>query len=276
MVKTIVLGALVLALGVGVAFFYGCGPRAEVAANKVIAQLDKVLGNLEVKRTKIKQNREKIVKKLANSRDKRVGAEVRLELFEKKKAASEAKLEKTKQDLQKLKGIIEEAKASESGTVTRNGKDFTTEDIAASVVKLTQQYKLDEANVKNLQVSIDALSRSVTVLKTQEKSATDLMINLDNKIAEIDNKKIAVDAVRQASVLSGDDASISDDINALNKEIEDMFVEVESALRVEEEKINAMQAETDAVDELLAEPTDLGGLMDDIDALLGDSNGNGE
>ena len=124
--------------------------------------------------------------------------------------------------------------------------------------------------------SINALKGSVDFLKTQEKTANDLMSQLDTKIAEIDNKKIAVDAVRQATVLTGEEGSVNDKIEALNKEIDEMFVDVETALKVEEAKLTEMQTETSTADELLAEPTDLNATMAELDAILGtgDEGGN--
>ena len=121
-----------------------------------------------------------------------------------------------------------------------------------------------------------AATPNLDFLKTQEKTANDLMSQLDTKIAEIDNKKIAVDAVRQATVLTGEEGSVNDKIEALNKEIDEMFVDVETALKVEEAKLTEMQTETSTADELLAEPTDLNATMAELDAILGtgDEGGN--
>ena len=95
------------------------------------------------------------------------------------------------------------------------------------------------------------------------------MDKLEGKIGEIDSKKVAIDAVRHATSVAGEDKSVSDRINALNKEIDEMFIDVETAMRVEESKLSELQSQTSSADELLAEPEDLNSTMAEIDALLG-------
>ncbi len=270
MVRIIILGALVLALIVGTVI--GCGPRAGVAADKMIAQLDKVLGELDVKRKSIEQNQKKIQSEMRTLRDKRIGTEVRLEQLEKKKAASEDELAKSKANLKRLRDLIEEVQTS--GSIEKNGKTYTAEDLQKIAGETTRKYTSAEANVTNLQTSIEALTRSVNFLKTQESTSKELMDKLEGKISEIDSKKVAIDAVRHASSVAGDDKSVSDRINALNKEIDEMFIDVETAMRVEESKLTELQSQTSSADELLAEPQDLNATMAEIDALLGKDGAN--
>lgn len=272
MVRIIILGALILALIVGT--FYGCGPRGEVAKDKVLAQIDKVLGELDVKRKSIEQNHRKLQRELLVLRDKRIGTEVRLEQLEKKKELSQTQLDRTKSQLAKLRELAVEVQSS--GSIERNGKTYDAEDLQKSARELTTRYKSAEANSGNLQTSIDALSRSVNFLKDQESTSKELMDKLDAKISEIDSKKIAIDAVRHATSVAGDDKSVSDRINTLNKEIDEMFIDVETAMRVEESKLSDLQSQTSSADELLAEPQDLNATMAEIDALLGNSGGNGQ
>jgi hypothetical protein len=73
----------------------------------------------------------------------------------------------------------------------------------------------------------------------------------------------------------GNDTSINDKINSLSKEIDNMFVDVETAMRVEEAKLNELQNQTMSADELLTETgSDLDATMSEIDAILGKSGGN--
>ena len=101
MFRMIILGALVLALIAGT--IIGCGPRAELAADKVIAQIDKVLGELDVKRKTIEVNHRKIQTEMLTLRDKRIGTEVRLEQLMKKKELSQKELGKTTKKMKQLR-----------------------------------------------------------------------------------------------------------------------------------------------------------------------------
>jgi hypothetical protein len=73
----------------------------------------------------------------------------------------------------------------------------------------------------------------------------------------------------------GNDTSINDKINELTKQIDGMFVDVETAMRVEEQKLTDLQNQTSTVDDLLTETgSDLDATMSEIDAILGKSGGN--
>ena len=54
-----------------------------------------------------------------------------------------------------------------------------------------------------------------------------------------------------------------------------MFVDVETAMRVEEQKLTDLQNQTSTVDDLLTETgSDLDATMSEIDAILGKNGGN--
>jgi biopolymer transport protein ExbD len=97
---------------------------------------------------------------------------------------------------------------------------------------------------------------------------------LDLKISEIKDKRVAVDAVKTAKALGHNDSSLTDKITSLSKEIDDMFVGVETTMRVEEEKLKDLQSQTISADELLTETgSDLDATMGEIDAILGKGGG---
>ena len=61
----------------------------------------------------------------------------------------------------------------------------------------------------------------------------------------------------------------------MTKQIDGMFVDVETAMRVEEQKLTDLQNQTSTVDDLLTETgSDLDATMSEIDAILGKSGGN--
>ncbi len=275
MVRIIAVGVLLLGV-VGIAVV-GCGPRAEVAKDKIIAQIDKVLGELDVKRKKIEINQQKLVGELADLREKRIGTQVRLEQLQKKKDASVKSLDKIKTDIGQLIARGKEVESSETKSITVKGKEYNAEDITRIATELTLRHKTALATVKNFDSSIQALSDSVSFLETAEKKAKEAMSKLNAKISEIDSKKIAVDAVRSATEIGNSDSSILDRINSLDKEIEDMFVDVETAMRVEQDKLDSMQSETSSADALLSVPVDLNSKLDELSNLIGegaDDDGN--
>jgi chromosome segregation ATPase len=260
-------------LGLGLFCSGGCGARAEVAKDKVLAQLDKVLGELNVKEKQIDIKRRELTDEMQVVREKKFNAGVRLELLAKKQDTSKQDLEKLKQGLARVQPKMEEAKTN--GKIELNGREVTADELNRMATDLINRVKSKESEVGSQQTSIDALKRSADFLASQEKAAADMLGKLDLKISEIKDKKLAIDAVKSATSMVGNDTSINDKISSLSKEIDNMFVDVETAMRVEEAKLSELQNQTMSADELLTETgSDLDATMSEIDAILGKGGGN--
>lgn len=260
-------------VGLGLLGASGCGARVEVAKDKVLAQLDKVLGELNVKQKDIDLKRKELSNEMQVVREKKFNAAVRLELLTKKQEVSKQELDKLKQGLARVQPKMEEAKAN--GKIELNGREVTADELNRMATDLINRVKSKESEINSQQTSVDALKRSAEFLASQEKAALDMLGKLDLKIAEIKDKKIAIDAVKSASSVVGNDTSINDKISSLSKEIDNMFVDVETAMRVEEEKLNDLKSQTTSADELLTETgSDLDATMSEIDAILGKAGGN--
>ncbi|MCE2792905.1 MAG: hypothetical protein ACK493_14455 [Planctomycetota bacterium] len=260
-------------LGLGLLGSAGCGARAEVAKDKVLAQLDKVLGELNVKEKQIDIKRRELTDEMQVVREKKFNAGVRLELLAKKQETSKQDLEKLKQGLARVQPKMEEAKTN--GKIELNGREVSADELNRMATDLINRVKSKESEVSSQQTSIDALKRSADFLASQEKAAADMLGKLDLKISEIKDKKLAIDAVKSATSMVGNDTSINDKISSLSKEIDNMFVDVETAMRVEEAKLSELQNQTMSADELLTETgSDLDATMSEIDAILGKGGGN--
>jgi chromosome segregation ATPase len=268
--KWIVILGLVL---LGWAWFTEGGrARFGVAQDKVIAQLDKVLGELNVKEKQIDLKRKELSTEMNSVRMRKTEAAVRQELLVKRQETAKQDLAKLKQGLERLKPKLEEAKAQ--GKIELNGREVSADELNRMANELVARVKSKDSEISSQQTSIDALKRTVDFLASQEKSAQDLLGKLDLKISEIKDKRVAVDAVKTANALGQNDSSLTDKITSLSKEIDDMFVGVETTMRVEEEKLKDLQSQTISADELLTETgSDLDATMGEIDAILGKSGG---
>lgn len=261
----VVLGLIVA----GLAFFTNGGrARFGVAQDKVIAQIDKVLGELNVKEKQIDLKRQELATEMSSVRMRKSEAAVRQELLVKKQDAAKQDLAKLKQGLERLKPKMEEAKAQ--GKIELNGRVVSADELARMANELVSKVKSKDTEISSQQTSIDALKRTGDFLVSQEKAALDMLSKLDLKITEIKDKRVAIDAVRTANSLGQTDSTLTDKIGSLSKEIDSMFVDVETTMRVEEEKLRDLKNQTNSADELLTETgSDLDATMGEIDAILG-------
>lgn len=259
---------ILLGFGLGLISFSGCGARGEVVKDKVLAQLDKVLGELDVKEKEIEIKRRDLSTEMQAVREKKAQSEVRLELLTKKQEASKQDLQKLKQGLEKVQPKIEAARSQ--GKIELNGKEITVEELNRMATELVSRVKSKGSEIQSQQTNIDALKRSSAFLISQENAAKDMLVKLDAKITEIKDKRIAIDAVRSANAFAGNDSSLTDKLNELSKDVDDMFVDVETSIRVEEEKLADLKNQSMSADILLTDPSsDIESTMSEIDAILG-------
>ncbi len=264
------VGVLAAAAVIGLVVFYGCGPRGAVAKDKIVAQIDKLLGELDVKKKKIEQDYAALRTDMEDVREKRINTEVRLEQLNLKKTNAEAKVAEIKGKMESLQALLTQAK--DSGSVEKNGKSWTADELNQAAQELIGAYNSAKTELEtNLKTSIDAMSRALDFLKKQETAGKDMITQIETKMQEIDSRKVAMDAVKNATDLAGNETSITEKYASLSKEIEGLFVDVETAMRKEEENLRDLQSNTSIADELLAEPADLNSTLNQLDAILGKS-----
>jgi phage shock protein A len=270
MSRFLLVALLVAAVGIG--SWVGCGPRVEVAKDKIIAKLDKALGDLNVKRKKIELKQTELHDKLDVLRKSRYTTEAKLDLLASKKEKSQKALDSIRDKVGKVSELVGNVKDSSDGEIERNGKKHSAEDIQKLAEEVAAMYKAEQVKLASLETSYKALSKSVGFLKTQEETSTKLMRELEQKISEIDANKIAVDAVKESTSIAGDNKSISEELELMAKDIEDLGVEVEAALNMESDRMrdqmSDLDSNTSAVDEILSEPTDLNATQDMLDSIL--------
>jgi chromosome segregation ATPase len=261
----LIIGVAVLG---GVFYFAGCGPRMGVIADKAVNAIDEALGKLNVKEKDITQKQAALKKDLDRVREERIKLEVRLEQMELKKQGMDKEVEESKKKLEKIQEILNSF-TEEQETVERNGTTYTKAEVKKMADDLIAKHKsLTGDMAQSVNTSVEAMKKSYAILKDQEGAGKDMMAKLDSKIAEIQQKKEAIDTLKSSSIITGD-SSIMTKIDELSKQVQDLDVDIETALRVEETKMNEIVSQTKTVDELLAEPTDVSSTMSEIDAILG-------
>lgn len=267
MTRFLVIGGLVVAIA-AIAII-GCGPRAQVAKDSIIKKLDSVLGELNVKRAKIEQERSKLSDRLDNVKEQRYRAEANRDNMKGKVDKSKAELEKRLGRVERAKELITQIKSSESGTIEVNGRQVTADEVQKAAEDAASKAQTEKTKLAGYESSYQAIDKSVKFLKDQEDQVSKMMDSFAQKINEIDAKKIAVDAVRQASSTTGD-KSINDDMAKLEKEIEELGIDIEAALRMETDKMNDLRSASSDVSDILTAPADLNAAEQLLDDLLKD------
>lgn len=274
-----VLGVLLIIAAVCIGTYIGCGPRAEVAKDKVVAQIDEMLGKLDVKLKKVEMAHEELKTATEDLREKRIDAKVRLEKLQ--ADANDLKDQRTVlvAELAKVKPLLEEAQSS--GSIERNGKEITVDELKVFADgKVDRIKKIDEQMNTRIKTLTDAYAKSLEAIRKNEETSKQQLAQLSDQIDEIKSKKSALDAMKEASTIVAPGVSLSDKFAELTKDVDDLLVDVDVQMQTELEKIDERAAEismpTESLEELLNDKTDASGTVSDIDAILNASSGGGD
>ncbi len=264
------LGVVALVVAVAVISIYGCGPRGDVARDSVIAKIDDFLGKTNVKRAEIERQYRTLIDDLTEVSEKRINAKVRIDQLEQKKKRSEEKVAEIVGKMKKLQGVLQEVSAA--GQYEKDGKTWTAEQLDEAAKELEKSYASEKAELEtNLKTSLEAMQRAYDFLDKQEKAGKEMKSQIESKLEMIDSRRKAAENFRSAQSTMGGQTSITEKYKELNTNLDDLFVDVESAMQVEEGKLSELNIDssTSKVDELLAEPADLNSTMNRLDAILG-------
>ncbi len=270
MLRYLFAGLLIVAIVVGA--YVGCGPRMAVAGKKILGQIDDVLGKLNVQLEKVEQTHAKLSQETESMHEKRITAQYKLEKLKAERVELDNKVATCKTDLGRLKGLLTEA--SESGTVTTNGKEVSVDRLKSLAQLTLKRLKAAQTEIDTRNKTLtDAYSKSLAVLKNNEEVSKQQLKKLDDQIEEIKAKKSALDAMKEASTIVGSEASISDKFNDLTKDVDDLLTEVDVKIAVETDKVDERMANAESditLDEILGgSDSSADDTISEIDAVLG-------
>lgn len=124
------------------------------------------------------------------------------------------------------------------------------------------------------QTIMDTWKKNYSILKKNTDVSEKQLEQLSSRIEEIENKKIALDAMVKSSRIAAPGVSISDEFDKLTANVDELLVKVDAKLEFEEDKIDERIAEMDdsadqPLSEILGDNTDIGDTMSDLDKILG-------
>ena len=268
--------AIVLIGGIYLVSTSGCGARAQVAGEKLLDKIDAWLGELEVKRKAIENEKKNLEQAIENVREQKVKAKVQLDRYQ-------AMIEPVNAELTKIKRALGELQPHLSATedVEIKGKTYSPEQIQDMANTLADEFESLSKRVGGYEVAVAAFQESYDMLSQQQDMAGETMGRLNEKLEEIDIKREAVQAMQVNQEILGESGSISQKFTDLEKQIEDLFVDVETQMVLEKERlaererdINSRSESADAIMQDLESGADATKAR--IDAILGGDNGGDE
>jgi chromosome segregation ATPase len=269
---------LILIGGLGTALWFGCNgtaARVGVAKDNVIKQIDKVLGELNVKRKEVQIAFDKIEDAYHGLREKRIEAKILNDRFAKDTIELEKSHDVLRDNLEKLKPLLEEAQAS--GKVERNGKEVSIGELKALATKTINEMKRNQELLAHKKRMANIATANLKTLTANEATSKTQLERLRSDLEEIDSKKDMLDSMKtDTSLFTGTGTSINDEFEKLSKDVQSLMDKVDTQVAVEEAKledrISDIEATPATVEELFKDDTDVSGTISEIDAMLKGGN----
>ena len=273
MLRFLFAGLLIVAIAVGA--YVGCGPRAQVAGQKILKKIDSILGELDVQLKKVENKKNQLTEQTEGIKRKLYVTEARLEQMQGAQNTRQADAASLTSDLQQLKDYLGQAKDSASGEVEIKGQKVSKERLIGWATDKAKALKRIKSSVASKGKLISVYEKNLALYKSQVSVSQDSLKKLNDQIDEIKVKKEALDDTRRATLLDGKTVSINDEFKDLTKEVDDLLVNVDASLKMENDKLEERISEAEAaagsatLDELLDDKSDVDKAMSEIDALLG-------
>lgn len=254
----------VVMLAVALLCLTGCGPRAQVLSDKVKNQLDELVGKLDVQKKEIENQLSNLDTAIQTLKKAKITNEVKLEQLDKKMVPLKAQATKIKDVLAKFSDHLQ---ATES--VEISGRTYTPDEIKTNLKELVAGYNQTDSKIKSYQPAKESLARVIAMqerqLTTYQSKQAEMKIQMDSLEARYE----AVKVMREAQVTAGGE-DFSSTITKMQDSIDDLSAEVETSLRLEDEKLKEMESEVKSskLDELLQE-SDEEQLSKDLESILG-------
>ena len=215
----------------------GCGARGKVAMDKVTSAVDRMLGELEVKRQQISDKMDALEKGVAGIRKSKIETDVQKEMLHEKVVKQKELQTKAMSNLKKVGDLLKAAEsASGDAVVAENGKEIKKETLNKYAKNLVEEQKSINTKLKGFEEAEKTLARVVKTLDNKEKEYTDTLDKLKHTLDQIDAKRTAVEAMKAASKQVDGQDNLSESVAKLEKDIEDLNVSVETSLRLEDDK----------------------------------------
>lgn len=261
---------IVAIIVVGGYFFLGY--RGEVIKDKVLNQLDALIGKEELAKKEMDGEIAKIKQSIRELDKGKIESEVRAEQVEKKIKEIDSQLGKYKESLTIVKEYIEKAQTSKA-PVKIGDKEYTETQLNEMAKKQVDAFKDLDTKKMTLESTRKIYQDAATSLADKKDKAEKLLTGLQNQIQVVEARIEESKTLKNAAKLMGDnDATLQDKFTSLQKKLDERETAAKVALKTAEQDYNAVAKKADPLpdaDNIIKSVQGSEKTLSEIDAILG-------
>lgn len=245
----------------------GCGARGEVAKEKVLKQIDNLLGKMDVERKQIQIEMKGLKDGVEGIRKAKIKAQVKDDQIKAEVEPVQEQMGKVDDVLKKLRPHLEATKPVEIA-----GKSYAPNEIKETADKLLKARKQLSDKASALKTVETSLEQTVSGLEKQQDTYQQKLQKLEAQVAQIDAQSVALKAKQEAAAAMGNaDQTLSASVDGLQEKVNNLLAETKADLQAEDEKWNetATDKQIDSLDSTLSKFQGSGDTASEIDKILG-------
>jgi tetratricopeptide (TPR) repeat protein len=204
----------------------GCDPRTEVAKDQLLAQIDHLLGEVNVRRQEVEDALARAEAGLDRLTHGRIEVQVELGRISDNYASANDAVAQADEALNRLQQLL-------GKEVQIAGETYSPAQLEEMVDRAEANKKKAAAEADSLASTKDRLGRIVALLSHREHEGRDRLQTLKSLMIEIDAKIVALKAIQEATRIFGQ-ADILD-FDGIEKQVRDLEAQVDAELAFHEE-----------------------------------------
>lgn len=253
---------------IGAALYLFVGPnRAQVAKNKVMDQIDDMLGKMDVQKAEIDNGIKSAKQAVAEIRRAKHQAQAQLDLIDEKVRPHQEKLNRCDESLAKLRDVIRADMPAEFA-----GKTYSVAELKTMAGQVIQARKESEEKIKGFDAARTNMRSVVATITKKQEDLEARIVRLEATHAKLDAEMAAARSMKKASAAMGDTGStLGENLDELEKKMAVLSGDVKAELAGESEKLTPSGADKtmSEVDAFLRATQSPGDTVSEIDRILG-------
>jgi chromosome segregation ATPase len=242
----------------------GCGARTEVAKEKILGQVDKLLGAIDVKKKEAQMAVQGMEAGIDKIKMGKIESRMRLTQVTDNLTAVKAKIGQADKAL----GRLREGLKNEKGVVF-NEKTYSPTELkgmADQIVAARKKLGIEAEGLTSIQKRLTGI---VAVLEQREQDGRERPAKVKQSLDEIEAKAVALRSIQEAASLSGDPEVA--DFTAVEKQVRDLSGKIDVELAFNDEKAREQSAESKSLESIVRETSTASDTVSEIDKILGGS-----
>lgn len=266
----VVHGTMAAAVGAMLCVGPGCGndmrARASVAKEKVLAKIDEMLGELDVKRKEVALSLQSAKEAVAGMGKARIKTQVKVEQMDQKAQAMRDHVAQADTSLKKLRGYLEA-----NQPVEINGKTYTPEALNRMAGQILEVRKGYVSQIAGLEKSQEALRQVAATAERNQGDYQKRISALEAQLTEIDAQMVAIRTMKEASsAMGGGNASFAENVSRLEDKVIDLLADTRAELTTQGSTWNVEEADREITSaEAFISATQPSDALTEIDRILG-------